>query len=108
MLERPSKSHDDRRTVGYFPRLMRSLLRTLDYHAKPLYISKKTPLRSKVYKWEVHVVLYDKPRGTRECYVHRVHHASAPRAIFAAGIRDTAGQALIVLHHQESSVLHHT
>jgi hypothetical protein len=32
MLERPSESHDDGRTSGYFPRELRSLLRTLDYH----------------------------------------------------------------------------
>jgi predicted trehalose synthase len=44
MLERPSESHDDRRTAGYFLRDLRALLRTLDYHAEPLYIGKKTPL----------------------------------------------------------------
>jgi hypothetical protein len=43
MLERPSESHDDRRTTGYFLRDLRALLHTLDYHAEPLYIGKKTP-----------------------------------------------------------------
>jgi hypothetical protein len=99
MLERPSESHDDGKTVGYFPRELRLMLRTLDYHAKPLYIGKKTPLRSKGYKWEVHVALYEKPRGTGEHRVHRVHHASAPRATFVVGIHDTTRQALIVLCH---------
>jgi hypothetical protein len=43
MLERPSESQDDGRIAGYFPRELRSLLCTLDYHAKPIYIGKKTP-----------------------------------------------------------------
>jgi hypothetical protein len=108
MLERTSESHDDGRMAGYFPRELRSLLHTLDYHVEPLYISKKIPLHRKGQKWEVHVVLYEKARGTREHRVHRVHHASAPRATFAIGIRDTAHQALMVLRHQESAILHHT
>jgi hypothetical protein len=86
MLERPSESHGDGRTAGYFSRELRSLLCTLDYHAETLYIGKKTPLRSKGYKWEVHVVMYEKPRGTGERRVRRVHHASAPRSTFAVGI----------------------
>jgi hypothetical protein len=107
MLERPSESHGDGRTVGYFPRELRSLLYTLDYHAEPLYVGKKTPLHNKGYKWEVHVVLYEKPRGTRERHVHRVHDASALRATFVVGIRDAARQPLMVLRHQESTILRH-
>jgi hypothetical protein len=90
MLERPSESHDVRKTASYFPRELRLLLRTLEYHAEPLYVGKKTPLRSKGYKWEVHVVLYEKPRGTGEHRVCRVHHASASRATFTTGIHDAA------------------
>jgi hypothetical protein len=105
MLERPSKSHDDERIAGYFPRELRSLLCTLDYHGEPLYFGKMTPLRSKGYKWEVHVVLYEKPRGTGERRVRRVHHASAPRATFVAGIHDATRWALMILCHQESVVL---
>jgi hypothetical protein len=108
MLERPSESHDDGKTAGYFPREMRSLLNTLDYHAEPLYIGKKTPPHNRGYKWEVHVVLYEKPRGTGECHVHRVHHASTPRATFTAGIRDATHQVLMVLWHQEYVVLRRT
>jgi hypothetical protein len=70
MLERPSESHNDWKIAGYFMRELRSLLNTHNYHAEPLYIDKKIPLRSKGYKWEVHVVLYEKPRGTGECHVH--------------------------------------
>jgi hypothetical protein len=69
MLESPSESHDGGRTAGYFLRELRSLLSTLDYRAEPLYIGNKTPLRSKGYKWEEHVVLYEKPRGTGEQHV---------------------------------------
>jgi hypothetical protein len=87
---------------------LRSLLNALDYHAKPLYISKKTPLCNKDYKWEVHVVLYEKLRGTREHHVCRVHHASAPRATFMVGIHDAAYQSLMILRHQEFAVLRHT
>jgi hypothetical protein len=105
MLERPSESHDDERIAGYFPRELRSLLCTLDYHGEPLYFGKMTPLRSKGYKWEVHVVLYEKPRGTGERRVRRVHHASAPRATFVAGIHDATRWALMILYHQESVVL---
>jgi hypothetical protein len=108
MLERPSESHGDGRKVGYFPRELRSLLCTLDYHAEPFYIGKKTPLCNKGYKWEVHVVLYEKPRGTGECRVRCVHHASTPRATSAAGIHDAACQALMVICHQESTILCHT
>jgi hypothetical protein len=108
MLERPSESHDDGRTAGYFLRELRSLLHTLDYHAEPLYIGNKTPLHRKGYKWEERVVLYEKSRGTGEHRVRLVHHASAPRATFAVGIHDAAHQALMVLHHQESTVLRRT
>jgi hypothetical protein len=108
MLERPLESLDDGRKAGYVLGELRSLLRTLDYHAERLYIGKKTPLRSKGSKWEVHVLLYEKPRGTEEHYVHRVHHASALRTTFAVGIRDAARQALMVLHHQESTVFWRT
>jgi hypothetical protein len=78
MLERPSESHNDGRMAGYFLREMRSLLRKLDYHAQALYIGKKIVL---CHKWEVHVVLYEKPRGTRERRGRRVHHTSAPRSV---------------------------
>jgi hypothetical protein len=105
MLERLSKSHDDRSTTVYFLKELRPLLHTLDYHTEPLYVGKKTPLRSNGYKWEVHVALYEKPRGTRERRVCRVHHAFALRATFTAGICDAARHALMVLHHQESTVL---
>jgi hypothetical protein len=55
MLEMPSVSHDDGRTPSYFPRELRSLLHTLDYHAEPLYIGRMIPLCGQGYKWEVHV-----------------------------------------------------
>jgi hypothetical protein len=58
MLERPLESHNDGKVAGYFLIELRSLLNNLDYHAKPL------------YKWEVHMVLYKTPRGTRERHVH--------------------------------------
>jgi hypothetical protein len=99
MLERPSESHDNGRTAGYFLRKLRSLRHTLDYHTEPLYVSKKTPLCGKGYKWEVHVILYEKPRGNGEHCVHRVYHAFAPRATFVVGIYDVAHWALMVLHH---------
>jgi hypothetical protein len=105
LLERPSESHDDGRKAGYLSRELRSLLRTLDYHAEPLYVGKKTPLCNKGYKWEVYVVLYEKPRGTEERRVCRVLHASALRATFTVGIHDAAHRALMVLCHQESAVL---
>jgi hypothetical protein len=54
------------------------------------------------------VVLYEKTKGTGEHRVHRVHHVSASRATFEAGIRDAAHQALIVLRHQESAPLRRT
>jgi hypothetical protein len=108
MLERPSESHDDGWTTGYFLRELRSLLRMLDYHTEPLYIGKKTPLHSKGYKWEVHVVIYEKLRGTGERRVCLVYQPSAPRATFTARIRDAARQAVIVLRHLESAVLRHT
>jgi hypothetical protein len=98
-LERPSKSHDDGKIAGYIPRELRSLLCTLDYHPEPLYVGKKTPLRSKGYKWEVHVVLYEKHRCMGERCVCRVHNAYAPRATLTASIRDVARQALMVLCH---------
>jgi hypothetical protein len=66
MLERASESHDDGKKAGYFSRDLRSLLHTLHYHVEPLYVGRKTPLRRKGYKWKVHVVLYEKPRGTGE------------------------------------------
>jgi hypothetical protein len=105
MLERPSKSHNNGNIASYFPRELRSLLNALDYHAEPLYIGKKTPLCNRGYKWEVHVVLYEKPRGIGERNVCRVHHASALRATFTTGILDATCQTLMVLQHQESAIL---
>jgi hypothetical protein len=67
MFEMPLESHNDGKTLGYFPRELRSLLNALDYHDEPLYAGKKTPLRNRGYKWEVHVVLYEKTKGIREC-----------------------------------------
>jgi hypothetical protein len=41
MLERSSESHDNRRTADYFLRELRSLLRTLDYHAEPSTLARR-------------------------------------------------------------------
>jgi hypothetical protein len=84
---------------------LRSLLNTLNYHDEPLYIGKKTPLRNQGYKWEVHVVLYEKTKGTGERRMRHVHHASAMRDTFEASIQDVAHLVLMVLHHQESTIL---
>jgi hypothetical protein len=64
MFHRPSESHNEGKTTGYFLRKLRSLLNALDYHNEPLYLDKKAPLRNRGYKWEVHVVLYEKIVGT--------------------------------------------
>jgi hypothetical protein len=64
MLERPSESRNNKKTIDYFPRELRSLLNALNYHIKPLYVGRNNPLRNKGYKWEVHMVLYEKTRGT--------------------------------------------
>jgi hypothetical protein len=50
MLHRPLESNDDGRMAGYFLRELRPLIHTLDYHAEPLYIGRKTPLCGKSYK----------------------------------------------------------
>jgi hypothetical protein len=47
--------------------------------------------------WEVHVVLYEKPMIDGIHHIQRIHHASAPRATFNAGIWDAAHQALMAL-----------
>jgi hypothetical protein len=51
------------------------------------------------------VVLYEKTKGTGERRMRRVHHASAMRDTFEAGIQDAAHLALMVLHHQEFAIL---
>jgi hypothetical protein len=90
MLERPSESHNDGMIASYFPRELRSMLHIVDYHTEPLYVVKKTPLRKKGYKWEVHVALYEKPSGMGGRRVCRVHDVCAPKATFTVGIRDAA------------------
>jgi hypothetical protein len=57
------------------------------------------------YKWEMHVVLYEKTRGTREHRIRQVHHASTTKATFEAGIHDAAHPELMVLCHQELATL---
>jgi hypothetical protein len=41
----------------------------LERPSESLYVGKKIPLWNKGYKWDVHVVLYEKPKCTGE---HRV------------------------------------
>jgi hypothetical protein len=86
LLERPQEAHYDGKNVGYFLRTLKRMLSVFGYHNAPLYLGKQTPLRSKGYMWEMHVVLYEKPMTDRICHTHRIHHASAPRANSNAGI----------------------
>jgi hypothetical protein len=81
------------------------MLSVFGYHNAPLYLGKQTPLRSKGYMWEMHVVLYEKPMTDRICHTHRIHHASAPRANSNAGIWDAAHQALMALHSEKVETL---
>jgi hypothetical protein len=105
LLERPQEAHYDGKNVGYFLRTLKRMLSVFGYHNAPLYLGKQTPLRSKGYMWEMHVVLYEKPMTDRICHTHRIHHASAPRANSNAGIRDAAHQALMALHSEKVQTL---
>jgi hypothetical protein len=81
------------------------MLSVFGYHNVPLYFGKQTTLRSKGNMWEVHVVLYEKPMTDKICHIHRIHHASAPRATFNAGIWDAAREAPMALRKKKAQTL---
>jgi hypothetical protein len=106
--ERLQESYSDGRHVGYFPRTLGELLRSLGYHAALLYVGMSTLLRGSTFVWNVHVVLYERATTDRIRRTSQIHEATAPRATFEAGIRDAARQALTVLHHKEDDTMDHS
>jgi hypothetical protein len=57
LLVRQQEADYNRKNAGYFPRTLKWMLLVFGYHDAPLYFGKQTPLQSRGYMWEVHVVL---------------------------------------------------
>jgi hypothetical protein len=55
--------------------------------------------------WKVHVVLYEKPTTDGIRHIHRIHHASTPRATFNAGIQDAVREARMDLCNEKAQTL---
>jgi hypothetical protein len=96
LLERSQEAHDGK-NAWYFSRTLKWMLLVICYHDTPFYFGKQTPLQSRGYMWEVHVVLYEKHTIDRIRRIRRIHHASAPRATFNIGIQDAARQVMMAL-----------
>jgi hypothetical protein len=98
-------AHNNGKNARYFPRTLKWMLSVFGCHDAPFYFGKQTPLQSRGYMWEVHVVLYEKPTTDRICRIHHIHHACAPRATFNAGILDVACQAMMALRSEKAQTL---
>jgi hypothetical protein len=105
LLERPQEAHCDEKIAGYFLWTLKWMLSVFGYHDAPLYFRKHSLLHSRGYMWEVHVVLYEKPMNDGIHHIHRIHHASTPRATFNVGIQDATRQALMALHSEKAQTL---
>jgi hypothetical protein len=105
LLERAQEAHCDEKNAWYFLRTLKWILSVFGYHDAPLYFRKQTPLWSRGYMWEVHVVLYEKPMTDGIRCIHVIHHASAPRDTFNAGIWDAVREVLMTLRNETAQTL---
>jgi hypothetical protein len=93
----PTESHSDGQNAGYFPWTLRTVLVALDSSRPPLFIGTPWLLCGNSYLWHVRVVIYERPMTDHIRHIRQVVEAPAPRWMFEAGMREAAGEALVVL-----------
>jgi hypothetical protein len=91
------KSHNDGQNVGYFPRILRTVLLALGSSESPLFIRTPRLLHGNSYFWCVRVVIYEMPMTDHIRHIRQVVEAPASRWTFEAGMREIAREALVVL-----------
>jgi DnaJ-domain-containing protein 1 len=96
----PTKSHSDGQDVGYFSRILRTVLLVMGSNEPPLFIGTPRLLRGNSYLWRVRVVIYERPTTDRIYHICQVVEAPAPRWTFEAGMREAAREALVILRHE--------
>jgi hypothetical protein len=93
----PMESHSDGQNVGYFPRILRTVLLALGYSEPPLFIGVPRLLCWNSYLWCVHVIIYARPTTNLICRIYHVVEATTPRWTFEGGMREAAREALVLL-----------
>jgi hypothetical protein len=104
----PTESHGDCQLAGYFPRTLRTLLRSLGYGEPPLFIETARLLRGNTNLWHVRVVIYEKSMTDHVRHIHQVIEVIASRSTFEGGILDTAREGLAILCHEEDYQMEHS
>jgi hypothetical protein len=102
-----TESHSDGQLAGYFPRTLRTLLRSLCYGKPPLFIGTPRLLCGNAYLWHVQVVIYEKSTIDHICRICKVIEAATSRWTFEGGIQDAAREALAILRHKEDDQMVH-
>jgi hypothetical protein len=96
----PMESHSDGQDVGYFPRILCTVLLALGSSEPSLFIRTPRLLHGNSDLWRVCVVIYERPTTDRIHRIHQVIEALAPRWAFEAGMRETTREALAILRHE--------
>jgi hypothetical protein len=96
----PTKSHSDGQNVGYFPRILWTVLLTLGYSEPLLFVGVPRVLRGNSYLWHVRVIIYKRPTTD---HIRRIRHmvkATTLRWTFEVGMREATREALALLQHE--------
>jgi hypothetical protein len=93
----PTESHSDGQNVGYFLRILQTVLLALGYSEPPLFIGVPRLLHVNSYLWCVRVMIYERPTTDHIRRIHHVVEATTPRWMFEGGMRETAREALALL-----------
>jgi hypothetical protein len=73
----PTESHNNGHLAGYFPRTLRTLLRSLGYSEAPLFVRTLRLLCGNTYLWHMRVVIYEKSMTDHVHHIRQVIHDAA-------------------------------
>jgi hypothetical protein len=93
----PMKSYNDGQNAGYLLRTLQTVLLTLGYSERPLFVGVPRLLHGNSYLWRVCAIIYERPTTD---HIHRIRHvveATTPRWTFDGGMRDGVQEALALL-----------
>jgi hypothetical protein len=93
----PTESHSDGQNVGYFLRILQTVLLALGYSEPPLFVGVPRLLHGNSYLWCVRVMIYERPTTDHIRRIHHVVEATTPRWMFEGGMRETTREALALL-----------
>jgi hypothetical protein len=96
----PTESHSDGQNVGYFLRILQTVLLALGYSEPPLFIGVPRLLCGNSYLWRVRVIIYDRPMTDRIRRIRHMVEATTSRWTFKGGMREAAQEALALLRHE--------